>query len=142
MKYEIDVVRLHKKELRGSPIHRMFKEGAPIERMSESVSIITIVHDSQYMLGLVDSVYKQIDDLKRLGVTPVSVTMSHKTYEQMIIHNFNLTHDAVPKTLFGLIPVISIQFQNFQIEVQASAHEEFLYREELSKLRYEREEHP
>lgn len=39
--------------------------------------------------------------------------------------------------MFGLNPIVTVNFKDYEVEVQCSAYDEFLYREELSKARYE-----
>ena len=63
--------------------------------------------------------------------------MNHRTYEQMLMYNYNLTKNSTPKEMFGLNPIVIVNFKDYEVEVQCSAYDEFLYREELSKARYE-----
>jgi hypothetical protein len=125
-----------KKPLRFKP----FVESDPFRTDRIEMETVTIVYDPEYMIGLLDSVHSQITKIRRIGLTPKSVCMNLKTYEQMVLYNFNVTGKQETAILFGLIPIVSVQFENYQIEVQCDAFDEFIYREELSKLRYKTEE--
>lgn len=97
---------------------------------------IRILVDKSYITGLLDEVHRQIINIKRITLSPLYVIMNQKTYEQMLIYTYNLTKDLQPKTLFGLTPIISTSFEDYEVEVQCSAFDEFIYREELSQSRY------
>lgn len=102
---------------------------------------IVIKEDQEYMIGLVDEVHRQIGEATDLGLNPVSVLMNHKTYEQMLLYNYNLNDlDSKPKHMFGLIPIITNLVKNYEVEVVCVAFDEFLYREELSQVRYSKQD--
>lgn len=103
----------------------------------ETLEHIEIIADKEYIIGLIDEVHRQISSIKRIGLSPLYVTMNHRTYEQMLIYNYNLTKNSTPKEMFGLNPIVTVNFKDYEVEVQCSAYDEFLYREELSKARYE-----
>lgn len=97
---------------------------------------IRIVFDPEYFRGLLDAVHDQKYKIQKLGLTPKYVCMSYKTYEQMLAYHYNQTRSVSEDNIFGLTPVVSSTFRDYEVEVQCTAKEEMLYREELSKARY------
>lgn len=140
MEYFRDHLAFMKRPLGTRPMASyVVNEGEPLRRETMFEEQVDMIYDPEYMIGLIDEVHKQITALKRLGLTPVSVCMSHKTYEQMFIYNYNLNGSFNQPLMFGLTPVVSVQFQNYQVEVLCSPKDEWMYKKELSKLRYEKE---
>lgn len=131
MEYFKDTLVYHKKSLKLKATPDFSND---IER--PEFNEITIVHDAEYMIGFVDEIHRQIRSIEKIGLIPVFLAMNMKSYEQLLLYNFNLTTDIQPKVLCGLTPIVSSNYELFEVEVLCKAHDEFMYREELSKVRY------
>jgi hypothetical protein len=138
MNYYHTVLKFAKKPLHVEPC--TIRDGDPIPHRNIDMDQVIVELDPNYMVGLPDEVHRQIDRIRKLGLTPRYVTMNIKTYEKTMVYNHNLNgmYD-IPKKLFGLEAVVTPSFNDYQVEVQCDPESEFLYRDELSKARYEME---
>ena len=98
--------------------------------------MFSIEFDKNYFNGLLDQIHKQKTLLEKEGYKAKFIKMSRKTYEQILVYNFNISGNIDRENVGGLIPIVWQDFEDYEIRVLCSAYDEMLFVEELSKLRY------